>query len=154
MKDLLTAIKSRLQTDTTLDYVRDCDIFIASAENTIPLNSLKFPAIGIKDGVIRNENKLCKNYLQWAQVHIIGWVQVLKVEDSIMGNNSQKGLLDLMGDIFTSLIDNRLGYISGDGQIMSAFPINESASNYWNDESLMVQWKIITFEYIRKKSWA
>ena len=146
MKALMLAVKSRLQTDSTLNYVRDCDIWITEDESLLPA-AIKFPAIAIKDGPIKNEQKLCKNYVQDAAIKIIVYQQLLKTEEAITGTH---GILDMASDVITSLIDNTLS-ISG---IQNIFPIAESESGLFGDEEEMIQRKTITIIYRRHRTWS
>ncbi len=145
MKTLLLAIKARLQSDSTLGYIRDTDIFITENESLIP-DCIKFPAIGIKDGSERNTQKLTKNYIQDQQVKIIVYQQVLKSGESITGTH---GVLDMASDVITSLIDNKLS-ISG---IQNVFPTSSDPSELVGDEQEMIQRKTITFTYTRLRNW-
>ena len=104
MKALMTAIKSHLQDDSTLGYVRDTDIYITEDAALIPA-ATRFPAIAIKDGAIRNDQKLTKNYIQYAHIEITAYQRIVKPEESIMGTH---GVLSMACDIITSLIDDRL----------------------------------------------
>ena len=150
MKALMEAIKTHLQDDSTLGYVRDTDIYITEDVALIPA-ATRFPAIAIKDGAIRNEQKLTKNYIQYAQVEITAYQRIVKPEESIMGTH---GVLSMASDIITSLIDDRLGFDSGSGQVINVFPVSEGASELFGDESEMIQRKTITMMYTRHKTWS
>jgi hypothetical protein len=145
MKELVLAVKSRLQTDSNLSYVRDTDIWITEDESILPVHT-KFPAIAIKDGAVRNEQMLTGNYLQHAQVRITVYQQVLKSEESIVGTH---GVLDMAADVITSLIDNSLS-LTG---IQNVFPVAEDASQLFGDEEEMIQRKTIIMDYKRHKTW-
>lgn len=144
MKELLAAIKSQLQTDSTLNYVRDSDIIVTEDEDILP-EAIQFPAIALKDGHITNTASTNNRYNQKMQVRIIAYVSIKKPEESIMGD---KGILNFMKDIVTSLIDNRLGISS----IFWAFPVAEEESMMFGDESEMIQKKCVIFEYERQQN--
>ena len=145
MKELILAIKSHLRSDVNLSYVQDEAIFITPDEQLIP-ESVTLPAISLKDGSIKNEQKLCNNYLQYAQIKITVYQQILKQEDSITGT---RGILDMAADVTTSLIDEKFS-ISG---LMNVFPVGEGESQIMGRENEMMQMKTIVFEYRRHKTW-
>jgi len=145
MKELLKAIKTHLQADANLSYVRDGDIFITSDENLIPAATM-FPAIAVKDSSIRNEQRLARNYLQDAEVRITVYQRIINPEDSIMG---ARGVLSMASDVIASLIDQKLN-LPG---VQNVFPITEDPSQTIKDKEQMIQKKTITFSYTRHKSW-
>ncbi|MEW6378070.1 MAG: hypothetical protein AB1611_00530 [bacterium] len=145
MKELLKAIKTHLQADDTLSYVRDGDISIISDENSIPAAG-NFPAIVIKDGPIRNEQMLARNYLQHAEVRITVYQRILKPEESVMGTH---GVLAVANDVVTSLIDQKLN-LPG---VQNVFPVSEDPSQLYGDKEEMIQKKTITFVFTRHRSW-
>ncbi len=145
MKELLKAIKIRLQADTNLSYVRDSDIFITSDENLIPPATM-FPAIAVKDGSIKNKQRLTRNYLQDAEVRITVYQRIFKPEDSIMGTH---GVLSMAGDVTASLVDQKLN-LAG---VQNVFPIAEDPSQTIKDKEGMVQKKTLIFSYIRHRNW-
>ncbi|MEW5802689.1 MAG: hypothetical protein AB1847_11375 [bacterium] len=144
MKELLKAIKTHLQADANLSYIRDIDIYITSDDTQIPAAAM-FPAIAIKDGSIRNEQMLARNYLQCAEVRITVFQRILRPEESIMGTH---GVLAMSGDIVASLIDQKLP------GVQNVFPIAEDPSQSLKDDKQeMIQKKTITFAYTRHKNW-
>jgi hypothetical protein len=145
MKELLLAVKSHLQGDPDLGYVQDMSIFITPDEGLIP-NQAKLPAISIKDGSIKNEQKLCNNYLQSALVKVTVYQRILKPEESIVGTH---GVLEMAADVIASLIGNKLG-LPG---IENVFPIGEGESQVMGRENEMMQMKVISFLYMRHKVW-
>lgn len=145
MKSLLLAIKTQLQDDISLDYIPDLSIFITPDEALIP-ESVNFPAISIKDGLIRNEQKLCKNYIQYAQVRVTVYQRILKQEESIVGTH---GVLEMAADVITSLIDKDLGLAS----IQNVFPIGEGESQIMGNENEMLQMKTVIIQYTRLRTW-
>ena len=145
MKELMLVIKSHLQDDITLSYIPDLSIFITPDEQLIP-EQTSLPAISIKDGQIRNEQKLCKNYIQYAQIKVTVYQRILKQEESITGTH---GVLDMAVDVTTSLIDEKFS-ISG---LQNVFPIGEGESQIMGRENEMMQMKTIVFQYTRHRTW-
>jgi len=142
MKDLLNAIKSQLQNELT--YVRDSDVFVAEDENLIS-GQVKFPAIGLKDGSvawsITSQGPL---KTQTLSVRVIAYVSILRPEASIMGDNQQKGVLDIIDDIRAALDENTLN-----GTVNNAEVVSEAESELIGDEEDAIQKKSITFRYER-----
>ena len=144
MKDLLTAIKSQLQTDLT--YVRNSDIYVTEDERLIP-EAVKFPAVGLKDGSVeytslgRDEDMQSKLYIK-----IIAYVQLLKPEVSVMGDSAtgKKGVLDIIADCIISLKFNKLS-----GIVNRAVPESETESELLADEETAIQMKSVTMLYER-----
>ncbi len=145
MKTLMLAIKAHLQNDTTLAYIPDLSIFITPDEQLIP-EQVSLPAISIKDGSIKNDQKVCSNYIQYAQVNITVYQRIFKSEDSIIGVH---GVLEMAADVITSLIDEKFS-ISG---LQNVFPISEGESQIMGRENEMMQMKTIVFQYTRHKTW-
>ena len=153
MKDLLLAIKARLQGDTTLGYVRDHDIYITEDEMLIPA-TVRFPAIAIKDGDSLYQWETNRGYIRNDHVRITAYQSILKPEITIIGSANFTGLLDIIADIFTSLTNYRELILTANGgpAFDSVFPINEEASIMYGDEKEMIQRKTITFGYKRQKT--
>jgi hypothetical protein len=145
MKELMLAIKSHLQGDSNLNYVQAMSIFITPDEGLIP-NQVKLPAISIKDGSIKNEQKLCNNYLQSALVKVTVYQRILKPEESITGTH---GVLEMATDVIASLIGKKLG-LTG---IQNVFPVGEGESQVMGRENEMIQMKVISFLYTRHRTW-
>ena len=143
MKDLLNAIKTQLKTDLT--YVRDSDIVVVEDELAIPA-SVSFPAVGVKDGLIKYAVATQSQETDELHVKIIAYVQLQKPEASIMGDSStsKKGVLEIISDIITSLKNNKLS-----GQADSAFPVSETESEILTDEETAAQMKTVTMRYMR-----
>jgi hypothetical protein len=146
MKALLTAIKTQLQTD--LAYVRDKDFFITEDENLIP-SSVKFPAVGLKDGpVVRTEE--VSGMMEYAMtVKIIAYIQLQKPEAAIMGDAStdDKGILDMETDIHKSLDENLLSIT---GMTEAVALANQPESELFGDEKEAVVRKIISYQYVKE----
>ena len=144
MKDLLTAIKSQLQTDLT--YIRGSDIYVTEDERLIP-EAVKFPAVGLKDGAIEyNVETQGANEAGDLAVKIIAYVQLQKPEAAIMGDTAtgKKGVLDILADVKTSLRDNKLS-----GQADDIWLVSETESELLADEETAIQMKILTVRYVR-----
>ncbi|MEW5803725.1 MAG: hypothetical protein AB1847_16650 [bacterium] len=146
MKDLLTAIKTALQEAESLASIRDADIYITEDETEIPPSTM-YPAIEIKDGQIKNDQQIGGRYVQYAQVQITVYQRVMQPEQSLMGT---KGVLAIAAVINTLLTGNRLGFLTGSGQVMNVFPIGETASQIMIiGETTKIQRKTIFLEYTR-----
>jgi len=146
MKALLTAIKARLQQD--LSYVRASDVFITEDEHMIP-EAVKFPAIGIKDGVIVRR-ELAGGMLEITlNVNVVIWVKLLKDEATIMGDaaTGKKGVLEIEDDIHEALDENLLD-ITG---MQEAFSPEPSASELFGDETEAVQRKVVGYRYVKEE---
>jgi hypothetical protein len=147
MKELLTAIKSQLQTDLT--YVRDSDIFVTENENLIPAQ-VRFPAVGLKDGpVLRVE--MAGGMMEYQMtVKIIALVQLVKPEAAIMGDTAtdSKGILDMEDDIDSSLDENLLDI---DGMISATALADQAESEVFGNETDLIQRKIIGYQYVKEK---
>ena len=143
MKNLLTAIKTQLQTKLT--YVRNGDIFVTPAENYLPAH-VKFPCVGIKDGAIEREIVEFSGVTEERlRVLLAVFVRVLKEEDSIIGSAADKGILDMTDDIRTALDDNLLAQAN----MISNFCAEERASEMFSDDKELIQQKVIVYEYVR-----
>jgi len=142
MKALLTAIKTKLQTD--LAYIRDGDIYITPHENYIP-NHVRPPCVGIKDGRISRTRGMGGCVMRTMIVRVIVYVQLAKSEASIMGDEAteQNGILDIDADI-QSALDNNLLSISG---VQDAFCEVSQESELFGAERESLQRKIITVTY-------
>jgi len=146
MKDLLTAIKSQLQTDLT--YVRASDVNITEDERMLR-DAMKSPAVGIKDGTIEyNIATQGADESSELFVKIIAYVDLQKPEAAIMGDSSigKKGVLDILTDVKTSLRDNLLS-----GQADEVWFVSETESEFIGDEEakIAIQMKILTVRYVR-----
>ena len=143
MKNLISAIKTQLQTDLT--YIGDGDIFITEDERLVP-DSVRFPAIGLKDGDITYAIKTQNQEDDALLVKVIAYVQLQKPEASIMGDSStgKKGVLDITADAITSLKNNTLS-----GQADVAVPVSETESELLTDEEEAIQMKTVTMRYER-----
>lgn len=143
MKNLLNAMKTQLQ--TSLTYVRDSDIVIVEHELAIP-ESVRFPAVGLKDGAINYAVATQSQETKELFVKIIAYSQLQKPEASIMGDasTSKKGVLDIIADTITALKNNTLS-----GQADSAFPVSETESEIIDNEEIAIQMKTLTMRYMR-----
>ena len=143
MKNLLSAIKTQLQ--TSLTYVRDSDIFVTEDERLVP-SSVRFPAVALKDGAVGYSVATQSQETEELNVRIIVYVQLQKAEASIMGDasTSKKGVLDIIKDVITALKHNTLS-----GQADSAFPVSETESSLLADEETAIQMKSVNMRYFR-----
>lgn len=146
MKDLLAAIKTKLQTGLT--YIRDRDINIVPHTNYIP-NAIKTYGIGIKDGKITRKEQAGGMIEITLEVKLAVYVQLAKDEASIMGDTStsKKGLLEVSDDIHSSLDENMLS-ITG---MQEAFSPSETESELFGDDRETLQRKIITYRYVKEE---
>ena len=146
MKELLSAIKSQLQTD--LSYVRDSDVFITEDENLIP-SAVKFPAVGIKDGPVQRIEMIGGMMEYRMTVKIVALVQLTKSEAAIMGDTStgKKGILDMEADIHESLDENLLSITGMTAAVAAA---NQPESEVFGDEVEVIQRKVIAYEYVKE----
>ena len=148
MKELLTAIKAQLQTDLT--YVRDSDIFITEDDDLVP-QSVRFPAVGIKDGPVQ-ATELASDMMKYIMsVRIIPYVQLVKPEAAVMGDasTSSKGILEMEEDIHQSLDENDLDI---DGMQEAVGDPNRPESELFGDEEEMVLRKKITYRYVKEET--
>ena len=144
MKELLTAIKSQLQTDLT--YIRNSDIYVTEDERLIP-EAVKFPAVGLKDGTIEySVETQGADETSDLIVKIIAYVQLQKPEAAIMGDpaTGKKGVLDIIADAKVSLRDNKLS-----GQADEVWLMSETESELLADEETAIQMKTLTMRYVR-----
>jgi hypothetical protein len=148
MKNLLIAIRDYLRNDTDLNYVQDRSIFITFDEYWLP-DSIAFPAISIKDGSIKNDQRLCKNYLQEMFVIINVWQQALRdPEQLVIGDNS---ILDMAETVKALLIDRKFS-LEG---LMNVFITDEGDSENFKEKngSQYIQKKSIIVKYSWHKTW-
>jgi len=144
MKELIEAIKVQLQGDASLSYISDTDIFITPDPDMIPI-SAGFPALGLKDGPVDHLVETSENWEVHYQVNIIIY-QLLKAgEIPIIGQTMPRiyGVLEIRDNIHNSLNDNLLS-ITG---MELAFPVEETESETIGYEDMILQRKIITYEY-------
>lgn len=149
MKGLMIAIKNALRAASSLSYIRDDDIYITEDIEEIP-PTVMFPAIEIKDGAIKNESHVSRRYVQYAYVEISVYQRVLQPEESVVGT---RGVLAIKDDVITVLRDNKLGFTSGDGQIMHAFDSGEEPAQIVKNGEAKAQRKTVIFEYKRNRTY-
>ncbi len=148
MNDLLEAIKAELQGYSALSYVGDDDIFIGEESSLPP--GLVLPAVRIEDGDARNEQRICSRYLQYADVDITVMQRENLAGEAITGTS---GVNTIAKDIMECLINNRLGFTTGSGQVMDAFPLHVGKSQKVDIAGVKAIKKTITFQYQRNVSW-
>jgi hypothetical protein len=146
MKTLIAAIKDALQASNDLDYVRDGDIYVTEDDLLLP-ESVRFPAIAIKDGAIAYRAATQSQENDSLLVKIIAYVQLAKPEAAVMGDSAsgQSGVLDVVADIRGVLKGNRLG-----GIVDSAWPESETESALlMESDGQGIQYKTLTIRYER-----
>lgn len=145
MKALLLDVKSQLQAD--LDYIRAGSIFITEDDYSIP-DYVKFPAVGLKDGEVIYTIETGDQETDELFVKAIAWVQLMKPEASIVGDDAtgQKGVLDIIADIKASLNDEKFS-----GKYEGAIPVSETESELIvePEKKTVLQRKSITLRYVR-----
>jgi len=144
VKDLLSAVKSQLQTDLT--YVRESDVYVTEDERLIP-EAVKFPAVALKDGeVFYSIVSQGASEQSELAVIVIAYAQLRKPEAAVMGDDStgQKGVLEIVADSKATLKNNLLS-----GQADEVWLVSETASELLADESTAIQMKSITLRYVR-----
>lgn len=143
MKNLLTAIKSELQSKLT--EVRSASIYITPDINAIP-EELMFPCIGIKDGEI-NRIELIGSMLELTMSVTIGvHVAMAKNEANIIGSGDKKGVLDIVSEIH-SILDENLLDVEG---MQSAFSGSEFESIMFGHELDFIQQKKIEYKFVKE----
>jgi len=149
MKDLLVAIKEQLQTDATLEYIADTNIFIVPDEDIIPITAT-FPAIGIKDGAVEYVMDTETSWIITKQAGVIIYQQLKQGESPIIGYDDPKiyGILEIAAAIYTSLNENNLS-LSG---MYDARCIEESESETVGFKELVLQKKKLIFEYSKTEA--
>lgn len=156
MKELLNAIKARLQDQIT--YIRSGDIYITPHENFIP-SHVRFPCIGIKDGDISRSQGIGGSIEYTMDVSIIVYVQLTKnAEASVMGDiyTDTRGVLDISLDIHEAMYDVLLGVtgyeeLCGMPGMESALSPYEAGSEMFGDEKDMLQRKILKYQYTKQR---
>lgn len=147
MKALLSAIKTKLQTELT--YVRNNDVFVTEDENLLP-KSAKSHAVGIKDGAVTHK-ELAGGMLELTMtVKIVLWVQLAKPEAAIMGDDAadKKGVLDMEADVHGVLDENLLAIAGMQSAVRS--PISPGSELFGDETDAMIR-KVITYEYTKEK---
>lgn len=141
MKALLAAIKPALQEG--LPAIKNRDIYITEDIRLIRSTG-GYPAIGIKDG-FTNFTTLASDQEELEMtVTLAAYVQLFKPEAGIMGDNSQKGVLEVAKDIKDLLKNNDLG-----GLVESALPVSIGASELLTDGNLVIMMAPVTMKYTR-----
>ncbi|MDO9069324.1 MAG: hypothetical protein Q7W05_12805 [Deltaproteobacteria bacterium] len=141
MKDLLAAIKAALQEG--LPAIKNRDIYITEDIRLIRSTG-GYPAIGIKDGNTNITTLASDQEELEMTVTLAAYVQLFKPEAGIMGDNSQKGVLEVAKDIKALLKNNNLG-----GLVESALPVSIGASELLSTETLAITMVTVTMRYTR-----
>ncbi len=103
MKELLIAIKNDLKNN--LSYLKN-RVYIIPDKYFPPAEAIP-PFVGIKDGKILREYKPYHR-LEKLHVSIYAYVAIEKEEASVIGDNTQKGVLEIISDIHERLNKNTL----------------------------------------------
>jgi hypothetical protein len=107
MRELLADIRSLLREG--LPYIRSGDIFISIDTEFFP-NDVKFPCIGIKDGTIEREAAISGMLRRVMFVDISLFVNLpKKVDAALVGDSTNKGILDMEEDVHALLDDHGFG---------------------------------------------
>ncbi len=149
MKALLEAIKVNLVQDSNLSIIGDKDIFITDHEDSPPPGCM-LPAIGIMCGAARNKQEIGNRYIQEVEIEITAYQRQNLPEESTTGTS---GVQEIASKIKTSLINNRLGFTTGNGQIINAFPLTEESSKEIEINGVKSTRKKIIFLYARNMNW-
>jgi len=110
MKDLLTALRMRIATQLT--YLGgEKMVHVVEDEDILP-NTTAFPCVGLKDGPVINSYYINARR-RLLVVHIIGYVLMNAEEASVMGKGNQKGVLEIIEDLKTALVQyDPTGYVN------------------------------------------
>jgi len=148
MKQAIEKIQPALQTAEALSYIRDSDIYITDDLYQVPAGK-KFPAVAIKDGPIKMEEKAGGMWMLTTTVLLAIFVQNYKATEAIMGNTDTgaKGILEFEADVIGVLSENKLD-IEG---IELALWGGSDESEKFEDETEAIQMKIIKFRYEKEE---
>lgn len=110
MKDLLTKLRTRIATE--LPYLGGKKrVHIVPDEDILPLET-DFPCVGLKDGGVENHYYVGGNR-PILTVDIVGYVLLNDLEDSVMGKGNLKGILEIIEDLKTVLVQyDPTGYVN------------------------------------------
>lgn len=141
MKELLVAIKAALQGG--LPAIKNRDTYITEDIRLIRSTG-GYPAIGIKDGNTNITTLASDQEELEMTVTLAAYVQLFKPEAGIMGDNSQKGVLEVAKDIKVLLRHHYLG-----GLVESAQPVSIGASEFLTDGNLAIMMATVIMRYTR-----
>lgn len=148
MKTLINTIKSTLQGAALLSYIENDNIFITPDREIIPY-SCSFPALGLKDGPI--EYRPLTNIMREVtyNVDVIIYQKLTAGETPITGQTTPRiyGVLEIAANIDSLLSENYLS-IAGMEQ---AWLVSEQESQTIGYDELVLQQKILTFQYTKQE---
>lgn len=148
MKTLIDTIATALKNAESLSYITDTNIFVTPDADIIPY-SCSFPALGIKDGPIEYRPLTNIRREVTYNVDVIIYVKLTEGETPITGQTTPRiyGVLEIASDIDGLLSENYLS-ITGMEQ---AWLVNEQASRTIGYDELVLQQKIMTFQYTKQE---
>jgi len=147
LKELLTAVKTQLRSDTDISFIEDANIVITPDLDIIPV-TLNFPALTLKDGEIR---RIVHTNIKW-EVHytvLIAIFQLLEAGDvSVMGQADPRiyGVIEIADALHTSLNENLLSITGMEMAFPGEIETDSETIGYENSD-LVLQRKIISYEY-------
>ena len=143
MKDLLLAIKARLQSE--IASVNDRDVYVTESLHLVR-RAGSYPALGLKDAGTSYALETSINETDTLTVKIGVYVRLMKQEAGIIGDaaTNQPGVLDLASEVKAALKDNTLGDL-----VESAIPVSVSESSTLATDNLTIQMVSVTMKYTR-----
>ena len=134
MVTLLKRAKARLQDQ--IKYVRKIDYLITTDEDVLPDGFVKY-AITLKDGGGDITTHTSEDGADWdILIDVIIWVQLHKTEATIIGDDTgNKGVYDIMADVFTALDGYYLPNAAGVEYVETAEPVGWEPSELRGDEN-------------------
>lgn len=143
MKTLIEKSLAALQAHSTLEYVKDRDIYVTEDIRLIRNQGI-YPAIGIKDGGINFQALSGDQDNDTLTLTLAAYVLLAKTGAGIMGDpsTSSKGVLDVAADIIAVLKDNDLGAL-----VETALPVSQGASEILIDDRRFVMMCPVTMKY-------
>lgn len=144
METLLPAVRQALL--IALPDFRPGDIYIARHENVIPATA-RPPCIGIKDGDIAFTELAAGLREKTMQVHLAIYLPYSQSDGVVLGDGRNQGILAVATGVRTALWQN---FLALPGVIFAAC-IKETASEMFGDDHLLLQRKIVTYQYIKEE---
>ena len=145
MRELLLAIQNALQESSTLNYIKDSNIYIVELDNMIPSSS-KFPLIIIKDYGENSDQQISHRFYKKSRIQIKIFNRLYEVGDSA----KNKGILEIEEDVLDILLGNSLSIC----EIYSAFPIIQERTTSINlTEKDTISYKTLIMEYESYRKW-
>ena len=112
MKNLMLKIQQQLG---TIDGIRERDVFLSVDTGIVP-EYVKFPCIGIKDGLVD------RKYLMGGEIELNLDVEIAIYEKVIKGDREVISIMETAQKIHEKLTENYL-----DGYIKGVYGVNEGA---------------------------